>query len=587
MLLERIHHYNNLHFSMNLVNVAEEAPHYHNEMELVLVLRGNVRYKVHHQTFFIKAGDIFVVDTKDLHYIYESSEDVIMLQFHVDMAHFEDTYPNIDVMFFVCEEYESDSPKWQQRLRNKIAFLAHHIAEMMLLCQEGGNDDILEEKLEEFLYIMVDKFQAFFIENNEFHQGNADMSPVDLERLYGIMHYMYANFDKKITLEDISQLEHLSVHYISHFIKKTSGLSFQNLLNYIRVEQAERLLNENRYTLTQISELCGFSSPAYFNKCFHSWHGITPAEYKKQPRPTMRSYHTPFSQSEAILLLQGYLNTDLPSLDELTEGYSTNHIVIPVTDTSEEHIIFSEVFKLSIAITDTDSLMRSVYYVDELCKLSPGTVNISKDAISSTPDGSRILQILKDHNLNLVLTDSNHPLHPATQHINSAAAAFAAIINNKTVTLKLFDDNAGLFTSGGLPTAYYSVFNSFNDIYGNIIEQNDKYLIVKNNEYISLIIHSPINSPELNLHIQFDNGNKPSYIAKTIFDSEKCSYATVKHTQLNGIISYSLRKHFFDLAKGSASYIPADTLKNLRLNVAMNPDTLMFMYFYPYITNCT
>lgn len=295
MLLERINHYNNLHFAMNLTNVAEEPPHYHNEMELVLMLRGYAKYKVHHQDFIVETGEIVVVDTKDLHYIYESSEDMIMLQFHVDVAYFSDEYPNIDVMFFVCEESENESSQWQHRLHNKIAFLAHHIAEMMILCQKGGNDDILRDKLREFLYVMVDKFQAFFIENNEFHSGHEDASPIDLERLYRIMHHMYVNFDKKITLGDIAELEHLSIHYVSHFIKKTSGLSFQNLLNYIRLEQSEKLLNENKYTLTHISEACGFSSAAYFNKCFKSWYGITPAEYRKQIRPVRRVSHPPFS----------------------------------------------------------------------------------------------------------------------------------------------------------------------------------------------------------------------------------------------------------------------------------------------------
>lgn len=40
MLLEQISHYRNLHFAIGFSNVAQEAPHYHKEAEISLVLRG-------------------------------------------------------------------------------------------------------------------------------------------------------------------------------------------------------------------------------------------------------------------------------------------------------------------------------------------------------------------------------------------------------------------------------------------------------------------------------------------------------------------------------------------------------------------
>ena len=580
MLLERINHYNNLHFAMNLTNVAEEPPHYHNEMELVLMLRGDAKYKVHHQDFIVKTGEIVVVDTQDLHYIYESSEDMIMLQFHVDVAHFSDEYPNIDVMFFFCEESEGESSQWQHRLHNKIAFLAHHIAEMMILCQNGGNDDMLRDKLREFLYIMVDKFQAFFIENKKFHSGHEDASPIDLERLYRIMHYMYVNFDKKITLGDIAELEHLSIHYVSHFIKKTSGLSFQNLLNYIRLEQAEKLLNENKYTLTHISEACGFSSAAYFNKCFKSWYGITPAEYRKQIRPVRRISHPPFSKSEALLLLQDYLNTELPSSVELEGGYSINHLVIPVRGKYENKKKLSDTIPLEIAIDDNKSLQRAVYYADELTAIHPVRITVADSIISENDDELQMMKIINSKGLNAEIISGNSYYLKNTKHAESVARAFSYVLGEPKAFMSLFDDSFGLFTENGLPTPYHTLYFLLDDIDGELVEKSDNYIIVKSRDCISLLIHTCDAAADLNVHVQLEPSCMPENIVIRSFSSEDSIYDAMSKINHPKKISPGMRKNLASVTNGSTEFFSLKEISNHRFDFTIEPETLVAVHIY-------
>lgn len=580
MLLERINHYNNLHFAMNLTNVAEEPPHYHNEMELVLMLRGYAKYKVHHQDFIVETGEIVVVDTKDLHYIYESSEDMIMLQFHVDMAYFSDEYPNIDVMFFVCEESENESSQWQHRLHNKIAFLAHHIAEMMILCQKGGNDDILRDKLREFLYVMVDKFQAFFIENNEFHSGHEDASPIDLERLYRIMHHMYVNFDKKITLGDIAELEHLSIHYVSHFIKKTSGLSFQNLLNYIRLEQSEKLLNENKYTLTHISEACGFSSAAYFNKCFKSWYGITPAEYRKQIRPVRRVSHPPFSKSEALHLLQDYLNTDLPSSVDLEGGYSVNHLVIPVRGKYDNRKKLADVMPLEIAIDDYKMLQRAVFYADELAAMHPAEITVTENIITEDSDSMQMMKIIKAKGLNTEIVSGSSYYMKTAKHAENVAAAFSYVLGEPKAFMSLFDDSCGIFTENGLPTPYHTLYSILDEVDGDLVEKNDNYIIVRARERISILIHTCNASADLNVHVQLEPSCTPENIIIRSFSPKNSIYDAMSRISSPENISPGMKRHLASVTGGSTEFMSPGEMPNCRFDFTVEPETLVAVHIY-------
>ncbi len=47
-------------------------------------------------------------------------------------------------------------------------------------------------------------------------------------------------------------------------------------LNRRRIEESKYMLGNTGYSLAQISELMGFSSPSYFSQCFRKAEGLTP-----------------------------------------------------------------------------------------------------------------------------------------------------------------------------------------------------------------------------------------------------------------------------------------------------------------------
>jgi len=64
-------------------------------------------------------------------------------------------------------------------------------------------------------------------------------------------------------------------------VKALTGTSANHFIRDIRLEQATELLMEDTFTISEIAYIVGFSSPSYFNKCFHDAYGITPGDYKK------------------------------------------------------------------------------------------------------------------------------------------------------------------------------------------------------------------------------------------------------------------------------------------------------------------
>ena len=50
--------------------------------------------------------------------------------------------------------------------------------------------------------------------------------------------------------------------------------------NYLKIEEAKKLIREGQYNMTQIAYLLCFDNPQYFSKCFRSFTNMSPSEYK-------------------------------------------------------------------------------------------------------------------------------------------------------------------------------------------------------------------------------------------------------------------------------------------------------------------
>lgn len=100
------------------------------------------------------------------------------------------------------------------------------------------------------------------------------------DALYKVMQYVKANYDRKITLDDIASHVCLSRSYISSIFKEETGEGLFSYINRVRVEKSKTLLLNEAVSLVNIGGLCGFEDQSYFTKVFKSIVGISPKKYR-------------------------------------------------------------------------------------------------------------------------------------------------------------------------------------------------------------------------------------------------------------------------------------------------------------------
>ncbi|TVY11312.1 response regulator [Paenibacillus cremeus] len=94
--------------------------------------------------------------------------------------------------------------------------------------------------------------------------------------------YLQKHFKDEVSLSVVAGHVHMSVSYFSMIFKKTSGVSFVQYINQLRLNEAKSLLLNPELKIYEVAELSGFVSLPYFNRTFKQMEGLSPGDYRKR-----------------------------------------------------------------------------------------------------------------------------------------------------------------------------------------------------------------------------------------------------------------------------------------------------------------
>ncbi|MEX2231300.1 MAG: two-component regulator propeller domain-containing protein [Cyclobacteriaceae bacterium] len=108
------------------------------------------------------------------------------------------------------------------------------------------------------------------------------VSSLDEKFLEKILRLIEAHMeDDDFSIEDFSQQAGYSRMQLYRKIKSFSGQTPSQFVRTIRLKRAAQLLSQKSDNVTQIAYGVGFTSLAYFNKCFKEQYGMTPGQYSE------------------------------------------------------------------------------------------------------------------------------------------------------------------------------------------------------------------------------------------------------------------------------------------------------------------
>mgnify|MGYP002575300119 CR=1 FL=1 len=95
-----------------------------------------------------------------------------------------------------------------------------------------------------------------------------------------VIEYIKNNFDKNITIDELSKLVNMSKYYFIRLFYKYIGTTPINYLNEIRFDMAQTYLESTDYSVKKIAYEVGFNSFQPLNNLFKMKLGLTPSQYR-------------------------------------------------------------------------------------------------------------------------------------------------------------------------------------------------------------------------------------------------------------------------------------------------------------------
>lgn len=288
MLKEKSSYKEGLPVDVVVAQIEEYPIHFHDDLEIVYVLEGTVGLKNGYYNYVLKQGDIFILNDREIHSFTKTDEPNMVMMLQLNLEYFSKYYYNLKNSFFVTDMHDPDDESLEI-LRNLLATI------MMEILQKGYSyEHRVIETVHNVIATLISDFQYFLMEDGKFINGEKNKGNKILAgRMNRITDYMYENYTRKLTLNEVAEREHLSIYYLSHVIKEATGLNFQDLLSFIRVEESEKLLLGTNKKIGAISDEMGFSAVRYYIKHFKTWFGMHPMEYRKEYTDKVSSRETP------------------------------------------------------------------------------------------------------------------------------------------------------------------------------------------------------------------------------------------------------------------------------------------------------
>lgn len=252
----------------------KSTPHYHNAHEVHYFLDGDITFFIHDQSYKVKKGDMLFIDTYEIHNpIYELYDfEKILIMFRPSFTQLSPSFKVPDVFSILNKKHGgirlvSIPPHLQKQVESILDCMLDTYS-----CKSQYKLTYLNLYLSLLLTVLAD-----YLENTE--KAN-DYDPLQGKKIKSIISHISTNLDSPLSLEGISRHFNINKYYLCRFFKENTGLSVIDFVNRKRILTAEKLITQNKHTITDISLMVGFNNLTHFERTFKKLTGSTPRNYK-------------------------------------------------------------------------------------------------------------------------------------------------------------------------------------------------------------------------------------------------------------------------------------------------------------------
>ena len=247
--------------------------HWHSELEIFVLLEGDVEVQIGEQRFRLTAGEGCFINIEILHSYYAVGDEPCHFRsFVFDAAIVSGMPGSVFDIKYVRPLLNKNVPFIQMNgvKKDKIYFEQFDIAFKAAQNEGHGYEFVIREALTHILLFLSERCKSY------------DIQSVSVQeiRLKQMLEWINKNIEKNISLPELAKSANISARECQRIFKKYLQCRPVAYIQKQRILIAVQYLTMTDDPITDIALKCGFSSPSYFTSQFKNITGETPTEYR-------------------------------------------------------------------------------------------------------------------------------------------------------------------------------------------------------------------------------------------------------------------------------------------------------------------
>lgn len=255
--------------------------HNHAYVELAYVYSGSCIHFINRQTISMKEGDLCILAPDTMHAISVQDDDTIVVNIMMSKSMFDRSFLKMLRGGKVISEF-MEHVLYRQRVSPYLlyptgtdAFL-HEMARKVLEERERKdylfNESVTLYAKHIFIHLLRNYEMMVVLADPEDNSQNGNILAI---LSYVSMHY------KDVSLKKIADFFGYNENHMSKIIHQYTGKTFSALVTGIQMENAAKLLQETKLSITEIANEVGCYDSSHFTRKFRSRYGVSPNQYRK------------------------------------------------------------------------------------------------------------------------------------------------------------------------------------------------------------------------------------------------------------------------------------------------------------------
>lgn len=251
--------------------------HWHPEVELTLILSGEMEYQIEDNTYILSKGNGVFCNSNSLHSGHmRGNHDCTYLSitFHPRFLYgYENSILNTKYINFI-----TSNALWASLVLETDVCWQQEVLESMNSIYELSQTESADYEMRVHMLLLNiwHKFYQYFSA-----QPNSTPKPKQhLQRLRDILLFIEGHYNQDISLDDVAKSANICKSECCRFFKKHMGITIFDYILYLRIQNSLPLLKKSD-SITEVAAMVGFSSPSYYSQIFKRYMKCTPMEYKK------------------------------------------------------------------------------------------------------------------------------------------------------------------------------------------------------------------------------------------------------------------------------------------------------------------